>query len=72
GKQKFAIRGNSAICDSKTGLPVKPNNYGGEYTIDEKLLQQSELSEHNKVMFRRHLKSVWRDNQCSIYFKYDD
>ena len=72
GARKFAIRGNSAICDSKTGLPVKPNGYGGEYTIDEKLLQQSKLPEHQKVIFRRHLKSVWRDNQCSIYFEYDD
>lgn len=72
GARKFAIRGNSAICDSKTGLPVKPNGYGGEYTIDEKLLQQSKLPEHQKVIFSRHLKSVWRDNQCSIYFEYDD
>lgn len=70
--RKFAIRGNSAICDSNTGLPVKPNGYGGEYKIDEKLLQQSKLSEHQKIIFRRHLKSVWRENQCSIYFEYND
>ncbi|MGO3665999.1 MAG: M949_RS01915 family surface polysaccharide biosynthesis protein [Psychrobacter sp.] len=73
GKQKFAIRGNSAICDSKTGLPVDNTGYyGGDYKIDEQLLQRAALSASQKTVFREHLKSVWRDNQCSIYFKYDD
>ncbi|MGO2230596.1 MAG: M949_RS01915 family surface polysaccharide biosynthesis protein [Psychrobacter sp.] len=73
GKQKFAIRGNSAICDSKTGLPVdKTGYYGGDYKIDEQLLQRAALSASQKTVFREHLKSVWRDNQCSIYFNYDD
>ncbi|MGP9490798.1 M949_RS01915 family surface polysaccharide biosynthesis protein [Psychrobacter sp. AOP7-B1-24] len=73
GKQKFAIRGNSAICDSKTGLPVDNTGYyGGDYKIDEQLLQRAALSASQKTVFKEHLKSLWRDNQCSIYFKYDD
>ena len=73
GQQKFAIRGNSAICNAKTGQPVDATGYyGGDYKVDEKLLQQSALSASQKSVFRRHLQSVWRDNQCSIYFKYDD
>ncbi|MBE0407241.1 M949_RS01915 family surface polysaccharide biosynthesis protein [Psychrobacter sp. AOP22-C1-22] len=73
GQQKFAVRGNSAICNAKTGQPVDTTgSYGGDYKVDEKLLQQSTLSAPQKSVFRRHLKSVWRDNQCSIYFKYDD
>lgn len=73
GQQKFAVRGNSAICNAKTDQPVDATGYyGGDYKIDEKLLQQSALSAPQKSVFRRHLQSVWRDNQCSIYFKYDD
>lgn len=73
GQQKFAVRGNSAICNAKTDQPVDATGYyGGDYKIDEKLLQQSALSASQKSVFRRHLQSVWRDNQCSIYFKYDD
>lgn len=72
-KQKFAIRGNSAICNSKTGLPVdSTGHYGGEYKIDENLLQQSTLKNSEKALFRNHLKTVWQDNQCSVYFNYDN
>lgn len=73
GQQKFAVRGNSAICNAKTGQPIDATGYyGGDYKIDEKSLQQSALSASQKVVFRRHLQTVWRDNQCSLYFKYDD
>lgn len=73
GQQKFAIRGDSAICKAKTGLPVdSTDHYGGKYEIDEKLLQQSALKNSDKVLFRNHLKSVWQDNQCSVYFNYDN
>lgn len=72
-QQKYAIRGNSAICNSSTSLPVDSTGYyGGDYKIDENLLQQPKLTTFEKSLFRSHLKSVWQDNQCSVYFDYDN
>ena len=72
GQQKFAIRGNSALCDGKTGRPVRPDrDYGGENTIDDRLLQQSPLSARDKSLFKRHLESLWQKHQCTTYFHYD-
>ena len=72
GQQKYAIRGQSAICDSKTGLPVKANsNYGGDHIFDEQLMQQSAASKADKLIFKQHLQSEWLQNQCTISFNYN-
>lgn len=72
-QQKYAMRGNSAICNSSTILPVdSTGHYGGDYKIDENLLEHSKLTTFEKSLFKTHLKSIWQDNQCSVYFNYDN
>lgn len=72
GPQKFAMRGNSALCNAATNLPVKPTGYGGEYKIDDKLMKQAQLTSTEITKFKQHLQQVWQDHQCSIYFNYDN